>query len=82
VLDSGPEQTDRDEGAAPKLRPSGRARTVLDGDGVTWLVFERRVHGVSYLFFEAPHAFRRVKVFPREWMRLSDDLLVGLSWTR
>lgn len=60
----------------------GRVRTVLDGDGTTWLVFERRVDGVSYLFFEAAHAFRRIREFPREWMRLADDHLVRLSWTR
>jgi hypothetical protein len=82
VLESGSERPDRENGASSTERPSGRARTVLDGDGVTWLVFERRIDGVSYLFFEAPHAFRRVKDYPREWMRLSDDLLVHLSWTR
>ena len=79
-LDS--DHSDRDLGAASRPRAEGRVRTVLDGDGVTWLVFERRVDGVSYLFFEASHAFRRVRIFPREWMRLDDDLLVRLSWTR
>ena len=81
MLESSPEQTDRDNGASAP-RPSGRARTVLDADGITWLVFERPFAGVSYLFFEAPHAFRRVKDYPRDWARLPDDHLVRLSWTK
>lgn len=58
------------------------SRSVHDSSGVSWAVFERRVHDRMYLFFESSAAFRRIAEYPRDWLRLADEDLLALSWAR
>jgi hypothetical protein len=52
---------------------------VLLVDGVRWIVYE---HAIVYdrratvtLLFECPERVRRVRTFPADWRRLSDEAL-------
>jgi hypothetical protein len=54
-------------------------------DGVPWLVYvlppltyDRR--NATSLVFESDNFIRRVRDFPAEWRKLSDDELFALSW--
>jgi hypothetical protein len=61
------------------------SRTFLDVDGTQWRVYEQafgaydRRSGMS-LIFASEAAVRRVRVFPPDWMQLTDDELLTLSW--
>jgi hypothetical protein len=61
------------------------ARTFLDVEGTRWRVYEKafgdydRRSGMS-LIFASEAAVRRVRDFPPEWMQLSDEELLALSW--
>jgi hypothetical protein len=61
------------------------ARTFLDVDGTRWRVYEQafgdydRRSGMS-LIFASEAAVRRVRDFPSEWMQLTDEELLALSW--
>jgi hypothetical protein len=60
-------------------------RVFVDREGTRWQVSERpfadydRRRGVS-LIFASDGAVRRVREYPTEWMSLSDDDLLALSW--
>jgi hypothetical protein len=55
-------------------------------DGCRWTVREFGAQGgdlngdSACLIFESEGAFRRVKTFPNDWLRLSPDALMRLSW--
>lgn len=62
-----------------------RGRRILV-DSVTWLVYElppltydRR--STTSLVFESDNFIRRVRDFPADWRKLSDDELLALSWS-
>jgi hypothetical protein len=61
------------------------SRTFLDVEGTQWRVYEQafgdydRRSGMS-LIFASEAAVRRVRDFPADWMQLSDDELLALSW--
>lgn len=61
------------------------ARTFVDSDGARWRVFEQpfsdydRRTGMS-LIFASEGAVRRVRNYPVDWVDLSDDDLLALSW--
>jgi hypothetical protein len=60
-------------------------RSFLDTEGARWQVYEQafgdydRRSGMS-LIFASESAVRRVRDFPADWMELSDDELLALSW--
>ncbi len=60
-------------------------RIFQDADGARWRVYEQafsdydRRTGTS-LIFASEAAVRRVRDFPADWITLSDDELVDLSW--
>lgn len=60
-------------------------RIFQDADGSRWRVYEQafsdydRRTGVS-LIFASEAAVRRVRGFPPDWITLSDDELLSLSW--
>lgn len=60
-------------------------RMFVDREGTRWQVSERpfadydRRRGVS-LIFASDGAVRRVREYPADWMSLSDDELLALSW--
>jgi hypothetical protein len=60
-------------------------RSFLDAEGARWRVYEQafgdydRRSGMS-LIFASESAVRRVRVYPEDWMELSDDELLALSW--
>jgi hypothetical protein len=64
---------------------AARVRVFVDQDGVRWQVSERpfadydRRRGLS-LIFASDAAVRRVREYPANWMSLSDDDLIALSW--
>jgi hypothetical protein len=61
------------------------ARMFLDSEGTRWRVYEQafgdydRRSGMS-LIFASEAAVRRVRDFPADWMLLTDDELLALSW--
>ena len=61
------------------------SRSFLDGEGTHWLVYEQafsdydRRSGLS-LIFSSDSAVRRVRDYPADWIRLSDEDLAELSW--
>ena len=61
------------------------ARTFLDVEGTQWNVYEQafgdydRRNGTS-LIFASDAAVRRVRDFPPDWMQLTDDELLAVSW--
>jgi hypothetical protein len=63
-------------------RPS---RVFFDADGLRWQVYERafdsfdRRSGMS-LVFSAEGAMRRVRNYPANWLDLTDEELIALSW--
>ena len=60
-------------------------RSFLDVEGARWRVYEQafsdydRRSGMS-LIFASESAVRRVRDYPADWMVLSDDDLLALSW--
>ena len=74
--------------AARDEAPEGaeeQVRLFADADGVQWKVkevqfseYDRR-RGVSLIFW-SDGAVRRVRNYPADWYRLSDDELALLSW--
>jgi hypothetical protein len=60
-------------------------RMFLDSEGTRWRVYEQafgdydRRSGMS-LIFASEAAVRRVRDFPSDWMLLTDDELLALSW--
>jgi hypothetical protein len=74
---------DRVDFSADNETPS--SRTFLDVEGTQWRVYEQafgdydRRSGMS-LIFASEAAVRRVRDFPADWMQLSDDELLALSW--
>lgn len=60
-------------------------RFFVDGEGTRWRVFEQ-VNTVfdrrrsRSLIFASESAVRRVREFPENWITLSDDELLALSW--
>jgi hypothetical protein len=71
--------------ATPAEGVSERVRAFLDPDGVHWRVFEQafgdydRRRGMS-LIFASDAAVRRVRDYPADWLYLSDEELIELSW--
>jgi len=61
------------------------SRAFLDVEGTHWNVYEQafgdydRRSGMS-LIFASEAAVRRVRDFPSDWMELSDEELLALSW--
>ncbi|MEO5816117.1 MAG: hypothetical protein ABIT20_12645 [Gemmatimonadaceae bacterium] len=61
------------------------SRTFLDIEGAQWRVYEQafsdydRRSGMS-LIFASEGAVRRVRDFPPDWIQLSNDELLALSW--
>jgi hypothetical protein len=74
---------DRVDSSTDNETPS--SRTFLDVEGTQWRVYEQafgdydRRSGMS-LIFASEAAVRRVRDFPADWMQLSDDELLALSW--
>jgi hypothetical protein len=74
---------DRIDSSAEHEAPALRA--FLDVDGTHWRVYEQafgdydRRSGMS-LIFASEAAVRRVRDFPSDWMELSDEELLALSW--
>ncbi len=74
---------DRVDSSADWQTPA--SRTFQDGDGTQWRVFEQsfgdydRRSGLS-LIFASEAAVRRVRDFPSDWMQLSNEELLALSW--
>ena len=74
---------DRVDSSADSETPA--ARTFLDVEGMRWQVYEQafsdydRRSGMS-LIFASESAVRRVRDYPPEWMQLSDEELLSLSW--
>ncbi|MEO8334179.1 MAG: hypothetical protein ABI664_04355 [bacterium] len=74
---------DRVDSSARSETPS--ARTFLDSEGTQWSVHEQafgdydRRNGMS-LIFASEAAVRRVRDFPPDWVQLTDDGLLALSW--
>jgi hypothetical protein len=61
------------------------SRSVRDAHGVAWLVQEVRDWGYDRraslsLVFSSDEAMRRVRVYPPNWIELSDDELIALSF--
>jgi hypothetical protein len=60
-------------------------RSFVDIDGIHWQVYEQafgdydRRSGMS-LIFASEGAVRRVRDFPSQWMQLTDEELLALSW--
>ena len=68
------------------LRDAQQSARQLIIEGALWLVYElppvtldRR--SSPSLVFESETAVRRVRDFPADWRKLSDDDLFALSWT-
>ena len=68
------------------LRQAQRTAREVVVEDVVWLVYElppmpfdRRRS--SSLVFESDGAVRRVRHFPENWRKLSDDALFALSWS-
>ena len=66
------------------LETGEKKRTFTDEEGVYWDV--REVKSTEYdrrgglsLVFDSGHAFRRVRTYPADWDRLTDDELSDLS---
>jgi hypothetical protein len=74
---------DRVDSSVDSESPAGR--TFLDAEGTRWQVYEQafgdydRRSGMS-LIFASESAVRRVRDFPAEWMQLTDEELLALSW--
>jgi len=74
---------DRIDSSADPQAASGRM--FLDSEGTRWRVYEQafgdydRRSGMS-LIFASESAVRRVRDFPSDWMLLTDDELLALSW--
>ena len=74
---------DRIDAFADSETPLGRM--FLDSEGTRWRVYEKafgdydRRSGMS-LIFASEAAVRRVRDFPSDWMLLTDDELLALSW--
>jgi hypothetical protein len=74
---------DRVDSSAGSETPA--SRTFLDSEGTQWQVYEQsfgdydRRTGMS-LIFASEAAVRRVRDFPADWMQLSNDDLLALSW--
>ena len=77
TLDSEPRQAPRIERLA--------SRSVRDAHGVAWLIQEVRDFGYdrrvsSSLVFSSDDAMRRVRDYPPNWIELSADELIALSF--
>ena len=58
-----------------------RSRVLSDEDGRLWRVREITFSDAApSLIFESESGFRRVRAYPADWQRLSDDELYELSW--
>lgn len=58
-------------------------RRIIQVDDQIWRVYERPDaddRNVT-LVFESDSTIRRVRTFPRDWSRLSDEALFALSWS-
>lgn len=71
--------------ASEILRAAQRTGRRLVVEGVAWLVYElppmifdRR--SSPSLVFESELAVRRIRDYPADWRKLSDDELFALSW--
>jgi hypothetical protein len=64
---------------------TGAERSFMDAEGTHWRVYEQRFAdydrrtGMS-LIFASEAAVRRVRDYPADWMDLSDQELMALSW--
>lgn len=64
---------------------TSQSRSFVDADGTHWLVHERvfaeydRRSGRS-LIFSNEAAVRRVRDYPANWLDLTDEELLALSW--
>lgn len=56
-------------------------RVVTDEEGHIWRVREVRfADATPSLIFESELGFRRVRVYPQQWLTLSEDELLAVSW--
>jgi hypothetical protein len=78
------------QGPTNRIDPSAASetpheRTFMDAEGARWRVFEQqfadydRRTGQS-LIFSSDAAVRRVRDYPPNWISLSDEELLALSW--
>jgi hypothetical protein len=55
-------------------------------EGVIWQVYELAApydrRSIPSLVFEADDMVRRIRNYPADWRRLSDETLMALSWNR
>lgn len=75
---------DPDPAPVPRIERLA-SRSVVDAYGVTWTVqevrhwsYDRRAS--SSLVFTGDDAMRRVRNYPANWIELSDDELIALSF--
>jgi hypothetical protein len=64
------------------MRRQSRQR-IMQADGHVWLVSEHSdpVTAAATLVFTTTGFARRVRTFPRDWHKLSDEALYALSWS-
>jgi hypothetical protein len=66
----------------PDVPPPIGGRT-FSAQGVAWSVYEDRSWYIGpSLIFESEKIARRVRNYPMDWRRLSDEQLTALSWSR
>ena len=71
-------------GLEPQEVPPSRGSVVgyVDGAGVPWRAYERRLPGQRpALVFESAQAIRLVRDFPENWFTLPRAALEALSWS-
>jgi hypothetical protein len=69
-----------------QLRELQKTARRLMSEGVLWLVYELPATAydrrqTACLIFETDNIVRRVRKYPEQWRKLSDNELLALSWT-
>jgi hypothetical protein len=70
---------------SPQDSSTPPSRNFVDEDGAHWTVYEQSFGDYdrrrsSSLIFNSDFAVRRVRNFPANWMELSEQELMALSW--
>lgn len=78
-----PSTNNRPDTSAEHEKPG--ERIFQDADGSRWRVYEQAFSGYdrrtgTSLIFASEAAVRRVRDFPSDWLTLSDEELLSLSW--
>lgn len=75
------QERDDQSGHEAPLSGDRRSRMITDGEGRLWRVREVQfADAPASLIFESDAGFRRVRIYPAQWLALAEGDLYALSW--